>query len=423
MIGMELVEPPDGPQEGAVGRQIAEIARLAGVLNVTNARLTAVVADVLADESWSGTGIHSPTQWVGYRAGVSPERARDIVAVAERRETHPHVIAAFDAGELSLEQTAVLVKAPVWADADVLDWGRVATVARLRKTIRKEWFTHDPDENDDEPAPADADRLSTSVTDQHRWRIGGELDLGRGHTIDQAMLAAREALFERGKTDISAADCLVEVCERYLDGVESPARRDRTKTWIHLDVTDGAATLTDGWRLPDHVRDHLLCDGAVQPVWERDGVPFSVGRTQRIVPERTRRAIVRRDGGCRVPGCTHDRYVEIHHIRHWLAGGATDTSNLVAICPHHHRLHHQGRLGISGNADDPNGLVFTDGRGRVIEPVGQPVPPEGIPPGPDRPYRPPLMGRVDYQQVGLGWVHPKVLEQRARASRKRPDAA
>ena len=38
-------------------------------------------------------------------------------------------------------------------------------------------------------------------------------------------------------------------------------------------------------------------------VVERDGVPFSVGRTRRVVPERTRRVIERRDRGCRVPGC------------------------------------------------------------------------------------------------------------------------
>ena len=78
-------------------------------------------------------------------------------------------MSAFESGELSLEQVAELVKAPPWADGLVLDWGRVATVARLRRTIRREWFTGAPDEADaDHAAAPDRDRVSTSVTDDHR---------------------------------------------------------------------------------------------------------------------------------------------------------------------------------------------------------------------------------------------------------------
>jgi hypothetical protein len=139
----------------------------------------------------------------------------------------------------------------------VLAWGRVASVARLRETIRKNWFTGSPDEPDDAPADDDRDRLSTRVTDDHRWRINGELDLGRGSTIDAALREARESLFERGQHSISLADCLVEMSEGYLGGITSPIRRDRSKTWIHIDVTDGSGTTTDGWRLPQSVRDRI----------------------------------------------------------------------------------------------------------------------------------------------------------------------
>ena len=54
-----------------------------------------------------------------------------------------------------------------------------------------------------------------------------------------------------------------------------------------------------------------------------------------------------RDGGCRFPGCTHDRWLHAHHIRHWANGGATDSENLVTLCGFHHRLVHDGRLGDS----------------------------------------------------------------------------
>jgi hypothetical protein len=82
-------------------------------------------------------------------------------------------------------------------------------------------------------------------------------------------------------------------------------------------------------------------------------------------------------GGCRVPGCTGGR-VQIHHIVHWKDGGPTASHNLAALCPHHHRLHHRGLLAITGNADSPDGLLFTDARGRVLAGAPPPLPP---PPG------------------------------------------
>jgi hypothetical protein len=309
------------------------------------------------------------------------------------------------------------MRAPGWADGLVLDFARNATVQQLRKMVRSERFEHDRDE----PATdlSAGNRLSSGPTDGGRWRITGELDVAGGSIVDSALTEAKNSLFDRGDTDATWADALVEVCRRSLDSIASPARGERFKTWIHLDADTGDATTTAGWRLPDAVRDHVLCDGHVQPVWEREGVPFNVGRSQRIVPDRTRRVVERRDMGCRVPGCSHDRFVEVHHIIHWLQGGPTDTWNLICLCPRHHRLHHQGRLGISGNADDPDGVVFSDSTGRTLAPSGRPLLPKGPPPPPATPYLHPVGERLDPHWVGLGWVHPDVLRRRRAAARTR----
>jgi len=69
---------------------------------------------------------------------------------------------------------------------------------------------------------------------------------------------------------------------------------------------------------------------------------------------------------------------------------------LVALCQPHHRLHHKGRLGIAGDADDPNGLVFTDAEGRRLAASGRPVPP-------DEPLVD-LAARLNLPTDG--WVHP-----------------
>jgi hypothetical protein len=412
----------DSPSERSDSIDIeGEVATLAGSLNVLNAQLVEIVQRALATDEWVGHGIHSPAQWLAHRVGLSPHHAQEIVRVAERRSSFPTIIEAFDRGELALDQVATVVtRAPAWADDRIAHYAKNATVQQLRRTMRDQYFEGDPDEPDPEPSNDDRDRLSTGITDSHRWRINGELDLARGSTVEAGLNEARDALFGRGQADVTMADAMVEMAQRSLDAVASQSRRERFKTWVHLEADTGNATLTAGWRIPMAIRDQVLCDGSVQPVWERDGVPFSVGRSQRIVPDRTRRIIEHRDRGCRVPGCTADRFVEIHHIIHWLDHGPTDTWNLVCLCPRHHRMHHQGRLGIAGNADDEHGLTFTDWKARVIGPNGQPILPTGPPPKPAAPYRHPSGERLDTNWVGLGWVHDNALKRRRNQARQAP---
>ena len=409
---------PGGPDPVDLKDEIAEIA---GSLNLVNARLVEVTERALEQGEWIGHGIHSPSQWLAYQAGLSPHRAQEIVKIAEHRASFPLVIDAFDRGQLAVDQVHVVVtRAPAWADDRVLHFAKNGTVTQLRRAIRAERFEGDPDEPDPEPSREDRERVSTGTTDDGRWRINGELDLDRGSVVEAALTEARDSLFERGDTDVTWADALVEIAQRSLDAVASESRRERFKTWVHLDAGTGDATLTAGWRIPMAVKERVLCDGQIQPVWERDGVPFSVGRTQRIVPDRTRRIVEHRDRGCRVPGCTADRFVEIHHIIHWLDGGPTDTWNLMCLCPKHHRMHHQGRLGISGDADQEYGLSFTDWKGRVIGPNGQPTIPNVSPPKPAVPYQHPSGERMDLNWVGLGWAHDNALKRRRQQARQAP---
>lgn len=408
---MTLAEMPIAPDADT------RVAEISGFLNVQHARLVRTVADGLAAGECGGAGLRSPAHWLAIRAGLSSEHAKLVVRVAERIDSFPQLEAAFEAGRFTLDQVAEIVKAPAWADDHVLEFAQIATVAQLRVTMRDRFF-------DDGGAPADTasteprDRLSFGQAGDHRWRINGELDIDAGRRIEAALNEAKDSLFESGDTDTTWSDALVEVAERSLDAVTSDSRRDRHRTWLHLDVTNGAATTTDGWRIPLAVRDRLLCDGVVQPVWERDGVPFACGRTQRVVSDRLRRMVERRDRGCRVPGCTSERFVEVHHIIHWLHGGVTDSWNLISLCPHHHRAHHRDLLGIAGNADTPHGVVFTDARGIPLPTTNHPKLPDRDPDPPAERYEPPTGERLDHRWFS-GWVHPDELARRREHNRRR----
>jgi hypothetical protein len=230
--------------------------------------------------------------------------------------------------------------------------------------------------------------------DDGRFRLHLEVDPDSGLVLEQALSEAHDRLFNESGVSVSRIDAVRDVAERALDRVEGGSRRDRYRVHLHLDV-DGVFTDAAGRHLPDSIRRHISCDGTLSPVFHQQGVPVSVGRAQRVIPPRLRRLVGLRDGGaCRVPGCGADRFVEIHHIIHWQDHGRTESPNLICLCPHHHRMHHRGQLGITGDADQPDGFTFTNRHGRVIANSGARPTPPGAPPL-EGCYRHPLGERLD----------------------------
>ena len=177
-----------------------------------------------------------------------------------------------------------------------------------------------------------------------------------------------------GQAQVTMADGLAEVANRSLSTVARTSRASKYRVYVHLS-TSGACINGRG-AIPSSLAAKFGCDATVQPLWESEARPVSIGRDQRIVPARTRRLIEDRDRGCRYPGCTATQHVEIHHLDHWARGGNTDYERMLCMCPFHHDSHHRGEFTISGDPTTAGGLTFANHRGLSIE-----VPrPDGLPP-------------------------------------------
>ena len=388
-----------------------ELAELVGILNAQHARLVRLTARAVASGEWFGCGIHTPAQWLTIQAGLSRGHARQVVAVAEQAELFPILMAAFDRGELGFDQVFICAtRAPAWADAIVTRFATVATVPQLVRMIRDEHFDGDPDEPVTDTVKPDRESCSFGWDEHSQLRVNANLGADNGATFEAGISEARDSLFQAGHSDVTWADALVEMARRSLCS-SSTDRHDRFKTYIHINTDKGVTEFTNGVVLPDMIRDYLLCDCQIQPVWERDNIPFGVGLSTRTVPDRTRRILEHRDRGCRVPGCGNQR-VDMHHIIHWADGGPTDTWNLASICPSDHLKHHKGLLQISGNADTPGGLIFADQHGRPLIDHPTPTPPTGPPPKPDGKWEHPSGERL--QPRWIDWAHPNALKQRRR---------
>jgi hypothetical protein len=396
---------------------------VAGFLNAQHARLVANAVWMLDHVGqWQGDGLWTPESYIMWRTGVAPGTAKKIVDVARRASEFTECVAAFERGELSLDQIAPIVRhAPAWCDRQMAKLAPMCTVAQISKVARHypwDWSGHASDDRDidstdpevadisdaplqdsgsagdAQPAEGDCVAGGTPATpetcwfgydDSSRFRLHLEASADVGAIVEAAPGETRDALFNAGHPRVTNVDALVEMANRSLDAIESPERRNRYRINIHLN-TDGTATDGRSNPVPDTIKEHITCDGLLSPVFYANGAPISVGRTQHIVPDRTRRIVMRRDGGCRTPGCNNDLFTEVHHIVHWSKEGVTDTWNLISLCPAHHRLHHQGRLGIIGNADVDDGkpgcVVFTDAHGRVLTESGARPKPPGAPPPP-----------------------------------------
>ena len=114
--------------------------------------------------------------------------------------------------------------------------------------------------------------------------------------------------------------------------------------------------------IPLKPAERLTCDGSIIPILETaEGEPLKIGRKLRTVSPALRRALKRRDGGCKFPGCEQIHFVDAHHIRHWAHGGETNLENLVLLCRFHHSQLHEGGYTIAGAGKsarfmDPEGI-------------------------------------------------------------------
>ena len=103
----------------------------------------------------------------------------------------------------------------------------------------------------------------------------------------------------------------------------------------------------------DPSRDAFAVSPAIGPnaTAGRPRPSLNLSRKHRLVQPALRRALEARDRGCRFPGCSHERWLDAHHVVHWADGGETSLENTLLLCSSHHRLLHEGGFAIRADAN------------------------------------------------------------------------
>jgi len=163
--------------------------------------------------------------------------------------------------------------------------------------------------------------------------------------------------------DRRQVDVLVGLCQLEADAEDAGDATHATvgaRVDVHVDIDlDGDATLC-GVALPDEWVDAARANARIHlRVVDDDGTVIVEDRARTFVSQKRRRAIVRRDGRCRWPGCNRRLRLQVHHLHPSSWGGSDDTSNLASVCAYHHGLliPHGDHI-LDGNPNRPDGLTL-----------------------------------------------------------------
>jgi hypothetical protein len=411
----------------ALGDAIAETA---AVIDAATHRFLTQLREFDRLGGWHRAGAVSCAHWLSWRVGMNLGAAREKVRVASRLAELPAIAQALASGEVSYSKVRAMTRiATASNEADLLGMARNTTGSQLERICRLKRSVNALD-----PGAARAQEecrryvvqratddgmVSTQVRlhpDEAARFIRALEYLGRGNLADGAVAVADLALSgaapdpnARDAAPVAPAAATSDAAPvAPADGGESdrethtevdepaPSHRPGTirppvEVVLHVSAADlqGVTELGDG--ISAETCRRALCDSGVVPMLEDErGRTIDVGRKTRTIPPALRRALLARDGGCRFPGCTNRRFVDGHHIQHWIDGGATSLGNTALLCRRHHRYVHECGFTIEKRGDD---LVFRDQRGEVVRPQAE---------------RPPIS---DYARLVADWFGPVAAPQ------------
>ena len=142
-------------------------------------------------------------------------------------------------------------------------------------------------------------------------------------------------------------------------------RNTLTTPGAHVNILatpDGRGYMPNNVGAPSKAIASLLANADIRlSTVNSDGLVINTGRKQRLATNGQVNALLAMWGGqCAAPGCTHTRFIEIHHIEDWASGGLTDLENLLPLCSACHSLVTEGYLQTLKEHSDIH-FVYRDG--------------------------------------------------------------
>lgn len=204
--------------------------------------------------------------------------------------------------------------------------------------------------------------------------VDGEVDLARERAEGvEETLPARKTVSGYG---LPVGRMLVQALMGIVHMARTRPKSTLTTPGAHVNILaspDGRGYMPNNVGAPSKAIANLFANANVRfSTVDSAGLILNTGRQTRLATAAQVNALMAMWGGqCAAPGCTHTRFIEIHHIEDWATGGLTDLANLLPLCSACHSLVTEGYLQTLKDDADIH-FVYRDGTRYVSENYSMP---------------------------------------------------
>ncbi|MDK8626411.1 HNH endonuclease signature motif containing protein [Corynebacterium appendicis] len=335
---------------------VDRIRHLVQSLTKSKAELLQLIYDFDVNDFAKAFGASSTSCWLVREFGIAYSTAYEWLRVANQAVHFTFLMDAFRAAEIDYSTVRLLLKY-LTADNEVelVELAKELGHEQMKKYLaghgttepkeeQPEHYLHVKDLPDGDVAIEAVMSGTEGSFFKAALKIGAMAYYEQEHAKQQA--AAEETRPARQTVSgygMPIGRSLLQSFMGIINMVRTKATNTLRTPGVHVNIVlnaDGHAYMPVAPKVPSAALANLVANGLSRlNVCDSSGLILNVGRAQRLATDAQVNALMTMWGHqCAMPGCTHTRFIEIHHMEEWADGGNTDLDNLIPLCSACHSL-------------------------------------------------------------------------------------
>ena len=335
---------------------VDRIRHLVQSLTKSKAELLQLIYDFDVNEFAKAFGASSTSAWLVREFSIAFSTAYEWLRVARQAVHFTFLMDAFRAAEIDYSTVRLLLKY-LTADNEV----ELVELAKQlgHEQMKKYLAGHDTKEPKEEHP-----EHYLRIKDLPNGDVAAEIVMSGtdGSFFKAALKIGEMAYYEQENAELQAAAEETRPARQTVSGYGMPIGRSLLQSFMgivnmvrtkatnalrtpgaHVNIVlnaDGHAYMPAAPKVPSAALANLVANALSRlNVADSSGLILNVGRAQRLATDAQVNALMTMWGHqCAMPGCTHTRFIEVHHMKEWADGGNTDLDNLIPLCSACHSL-------------------------------------------------------------------------------------
>ncbi len=335
---------------------VDRIRHLVRALTKNKAELFQLIYDFDSNDFAQAFGASSTSAWMVREFGIAYSTAYEWLRVARQAVDFTFLMDAFRAAEIDYSTVRLLLK---YLTTD----NEVELVEMAQELGHEQMKKYLAGRESNAPAKESLDP-NLRIKDLPDGKVSVEIVMSStdGALFRAALKIGEMAYYEQEHAQQQASAEETRPARQTVSGYGMPIGRSLLQAFMgmvnmvrskptntlrtpgaHVNIVlnaDGHAYMPTAPKVPSAALANLVANGLSRlNVGDSSGLILNVGRAQRLATDAQVNALMTMWGHqCAMPGCTHTRFMEIHHMKEWADGGETNMDNLIPLCSACHSL-------------------------------------------------------------------------------------